>query len=180
MHHDEFVGEHAGGLLYMAGPTFTGRFSATRGPAASRRCRSGWRTPRPVSRLLDCRSENGRLPVESQLDHPVLRFEAWRRHAKSGGRCWGSSGLSCHGCRRRVLLEHSDPAVSQLPVIAAGGGTFARATLLPGSRGRGVATSWLQRGFFNRFWVTRFLIEGRMPGAAWSRPRAQSELYQRR
>ncbi|MDZ4687833.1 MAG: hypothetical protein SH850_22400 [Planctomycetaceae bacterium] len=171
----EFVGEHAGGLLYMAGPTFTGRFlsdARTSRVASLLPVRLADVAATEVSRLLDSPEREWPVAVvESQLDHPVLRFEAasdatreiWRTLP---GIVW-SYPVNGAVPTARVLLEHSDPAVSQLsgprPLLVAGHFGAGR-TLFAGFEG---TWRWRQAGrnaeFFNRFWVqvTRFLIEGR-------------------
>lgn len=171
----EFVGEHAGGLLYMAGPTHTTRFlsdARTRRLATLLPVRLADVAATEVSRLLESPEREWPLAVvESQLDHPVLRFEestaasldAWRRLP---GIIWSFPVLGAVPTAR-PLLEHSDPALSQLsgprPLLVAGHFGAGR-TLFAGFA---ETWRWRQVGhnaeFFNRYWVqvSRFLIEGR-------------------
>jgi hypothetical protein len=171
----EFVGEHAGGLLYMAGPTYTTRFLTdprTQRIASLLPVRLSDVAATEVSRLLESPEREWPVAVvEAQLDHPVLRFEAATAASREiwkllPGIVW-SFPVAGAVPTARVLLEHSDPAVSQLsgprPLLVAGHFGAGR-TLFVGFEG---TWRWRQAGrnaeFFNRYWVqvARFLIEGR-------------------
>lgn len=172
---DEFCKKHAGGVLYMAGPKFSGQFLTNE--------RTG-----KIRDLLPVRFEDvSALEVQSLLstnrtpwplrvtaanaEHPVLSFFADRRAnlerwESLPGIFWS---FPCEQARptTQVLLEHTDPTLRNSfgarPLLVAGR-AGAGHTLYLGFQG---VWRWRQAGrqaeFFDRFWIQaiRYLAEGR-------------------
>jgi len=171
----EFVGEHSGGLLYMAGPTFTTQFLAGARTGEIKSLlpvRLGDVVATDVATLLD--RGNREWPISivvANADHPVLRFhpevqrtvELWKRMP---GILW-SMPIKDAGPTATTLLTHADPtqvqAAGPRPLMLAGQYGTGR-TVFVGFEG---TWRWRQVGrnaeYFNRFWVqvARFLMEGR-------------------
>ncbi len=170
-----FVGDHAGGLLYMPGPVFGGPFlteprleefndllPVTLGDIGSLE----------VSSLLTTFNRPWSLGiVTANVDQPIMRFysdteETLDRWKRLPGIFWSFPAASAKPAAR-VLIEHTDPGLRRNDV--------ARPPLVTGSYGSGRTTylgfdgTWrwrtpgLDAEFFKRFWVqtTRYLIEGR-------------------
>lgn len=171
----EFVGEHSGGLLYLAGPTFTTQFlaSARTGEIKSLLpVRFGDVLATDVATLLDRGDREWPIQiVEPNADHPVLRFHPETRRSLElwklmPGVMW-SLPIHDAGPTATVLLTHADPTQMQAsglrPLMMAGQYGTGR-TVFVGFEG---TWRWRQVGrnaeYFNRFWVqaARFLIEGR-------------------
>lgn len=172
---EEFCKKHSGGVLYMAGPKYSGQFLTNE--------RTG-----KITELLPVRFEDvGALEVQSLLstnrtpwplrvtaanaDHPVLSFYSDRRENLSRweslpGIFWS---FPCEQARptTQVLLEHTDPTLRNSfgarPMMVAGR-AGAGHTLYLGFQG---VWRWRQAGrqaeFFDRFWIQsiRHLAEGR-------------------
>jgi hypothetical protein len=171
----EFVGEHAGGLLYMAGPMFTSAFVT--GPHTGEvkdllPVRFGDIAATDVTSLLESHDRDWALEVvTTSLDHPLMRFypesnrslDVWKTLP---GVLW-SFPVREPVPTASVLLEHSDPALTQLagprPLLVSGQFGGGR-TIFFGFDG---TWRWRQAGrnaeYFNRFWLqtVRFLVEGR-------------------
>ena len=171
----EFVREHSGGLLFMAGPINTGKFIM--GNSTSK-----FQEILPVN-LGDVAAMQAdalgatyetQWPlgvVASNVDRPIMRFfpdaaETLLQWKKMPGVFW-SFPASKPKPASRVLIEHSNPNLTrdQIP----------RPLLVTGQYGSGRTTyvgfdgtwRWRVRGydgeFFKRFWIqtTRYLVEGR-------------------
>lgn len=171
----EFVGEHAGGLLYMAGPTFTSQFLASARTGEIKTllpARFGDVAATNVASLLDSSDREWAINiVDAHSDHPVLRFhqetqrsqELWRMMP---GILW-SMPIKDAGPAATILLTHADPSQMQAsgprPLMLAGQFGTGR-TILMAFEG---TWRWRQVGrnaeYFNRFWLqaSRYLIEGR-------------------
>jgi von Willebrand factor type A domain len=171
----QFVGEHAGGLLYMAGPKHTNRLlmnSRTADFARLLPVSFGDFAALEVAALLSSNQRAWPLQVvPANGDHPVLQFypareESLRRWRSLPGVFWS---FPCQQAKptAEVLVEHSDPALAS----AAG----ARPLLVAGRSGAG-HTLWLgfngtwrwrkagqQAEYFDKFWIQaiRFLVAGR-------------------
>jgi hypothetical protein len=189
----QFVGDHAGGLLYMAGPKYTTRLLT--GPRTA-----------PLAALLPVEFGDlaaGELAtltsgstrawpfvvVPANADHPVLRLRAGREQSL---RQWGSlPGIfwSFRSQRARptaeVLLEHSD--------VTLGAGSSARPLLVAGRYGAGLTLylgfgdTWRWRSaqdnaeLFDKFWIqtVRFLAGGRsLAGHRRGTLQADQERYE--
>ncbi len=184
----KWVGEQGGGLLFAAGPMYTGKWIQQPGA-------QGLRAMLPVSFAMEqaldleglVRPATRPWPMRftaDAADHPVLRL------ASTGGGDVGSEGgvSGSEGRRRgiegaaglywsfpaqavrpgaRGLIEHSDPAVrgseGQRPILAAGQYGPGRTLYL------GIDSTWRWRSlghdseYFDRFWMQclRYLVEGR-------------------
>ena len=170
-----FCKNKAGGLLYMAGPHFTGEFvtlNRLQGIRSILPVRLGDSQYIASSDALAFASENSlaaMLLVKHNLDHPVLSFHAdpaenESRWASMPGIYWSFPALAGKPTAR-VLMERGDQvgAEGNIPLIATG--RYGAGTVLylgfPGTwRWR---PAGLQAQFFDRFWiqVVRFLIENR-------------------
>jgi len=171
----EFVRDHSGGLLYMAGPSYTSRFL---GGARTEKLREilpvrfGDLAAIDVESLLQSEDRDWPLGiVERSLDHPLMRFypelnrslDAWKLFP---GIIWSYPVREAIPAST-VLLEHTDPALNQVhgprPLLVSGQFGSGR-TIFAGFDG---TWRWRQAGknaeFFNRFWLQtiRFLVEGR-------------------
>jgi uncharacterized membrane protein len=171
----EFVRDHSGGLLFMAGPSFTSRFL---GGARTEKVRDllpvrfGDVAAIDVEALLQSEDRDWPLGiVERSLDHPLMRFypeinrslDAWKLFP---GIIWSYPVREAIPAST-VLLEHTDPALNQIngprPLLVSGQFGSGR-TIFAGFDG---TWRWRQAGrnaeFFNRFWLQtiRFLVEGR-------------------
>ncbi len=172
---EEFCKKHSGGVLYMAGPKYSGQFLTNE--------RTG-----KIKDLLPVRFEDvSALEVQSLLstnrtpwplrvtaanaDHPVLSFYSDRRENLSRweslpGIFWS---FPCEQAKptTQILLEHTDPTLRNSfgarPMMVAGRAGVGH-TLYLGFQG---VWRWRQAGrqaeFFDRFWVQsiRHLAEGR-------------------
>lgn len=171
----EFVRDHSGGLLYMAGPSYTSRFL---GGARTEKVREilpvlfGDVAAIDVESLLQSEDRDWPLGiVERGLDHPLMRFypeisrthDAWKLFP---GIIWSYPVREAIPAST-VLLQHTDPALNQIngprPLLVSGQFGSGR-TIFAGFDG---TWRWRQAGrnaeFFNRFWLqtVRFLVEGR-------------------
>jgi len=171
----EFVRDHSGGLLFMAGPSFTSRFLSDARTAKARELlpvRFGDVAAIDVEALLQSEDRDWPLGiVERSLDHPLMRFypevnrslDVWKLFP---GIIWSYPVREAIPAST-VLLEHTDPALNQVhgprPLLVSGQFGSGR-TIFAGFDG---TWRWRQAGrnaeFFNRFWLQtiRFLVEGR-------------------
>ncbi len=170
-----FVREHSGGLLYMPGPVFSGRFltsSQTSGIKELLPVQLGDVGSMEVNSLLSTNNREWPLAiVPSNTDQPIMRFfsdaqQTLLQWKKLPGTYWSFPALAPKPAAR-VLIEHSDPTLRRREV--------ARPLLVTGHFGSGRTTylgfdgtwRWRTKGldaeFFKRFWIqtTRYLVEGR-------------------
>jgi len=171
----EFVREHSGGLLFMAGPINTGKFimgnstgtiqdllPVSLGDVAAMQADAlgaSYETQWPLG------------VVAANVDRPIMRFfpdasESLLQWKKMPGVFW-SFPASKPKPASRVLIEHSNPNLSRDQVP--------RPLLVTGQSGSGRTTyvgfdgtwRWRVKGYdgeyFKRFWIqtTRYLVEGR-------------------
>lgn len=171
----QFVGEHSGGLLFMAGPKHSGRFLT--GPRTSE-----FQKVLPVSfgdvgamEVASLLTTNQRAwplkVVQSNADHAIMRFypdrqETLQRWETLPGIFWSFPSQGPKPTAQ-VLLEHSDPTLRSVegsrPLIVAGRYGSGH-TLYLGMNG---TWRWRRAGrqaeFFDKFWIqsVRYLVEGR-------------------
>ncbi|MED5584970.1 MAG: VWA domain-containing protein [Verrucomicrobiota bacterium] len=171
----QFVREHSGGLLYMPGPVFAGRFltnSRTKGLAELLPVELGDVGGMEVNSLLSPNNREWSLAVvASNADQPIMRFfndvqQTLMQWKKLPGTYWSFPALRAVPAAR-VLIEHSDATLRRREV--------ARPLLVTGQFGSGRTTylgfdgtwRWRTKGldaeFFKRFWIQtiRYLVEGR-------------------
>ncbi|HEY2411183.1 MAG TPA: hypothetical protein VGI40_03015 [Pirellulaceae bacterium] len=171
----QFVSEHAGGVLFMAGPQFTTELLASASAAK-------------LSALLPVKiGDLANLEIESltaanqtawplrlfpaNADHPALKFspdrnENQRRWQSLPGVLWSLPAVDATPAAQ-ILVEHTNPALAiagkPRPLIIAGR-YGAGNTLYLGFSG---TWRWRSAGeqaeFFDKFWIqaVRFLVEGR-------------------
>jgi hypothetical protein len=171
----QFVGDHAGGLLYMAGPKFSGRFLGSPRTAKVKDIlpvRLGDVGAMEVQNLLASNTRAWPLAiVDANVDMPIMRFESdpidsMNRWKSLPGIYWSFPSEGPKPAAR-VLIEHSDPTLRRLsgsrPLLVTGQYGSGRTVYL----GFNGTWRWRKVGhnaeFFKRFWVqsTRYLIEGR-------------------
>ena len=171
----EFVGEHAGGLLYLSGPSFTSQFvtgSRTSEIRPLLPVRFGDVAATDVSSLLESNDREWAMSVvDANLDHPLMRFHAEQQRSLDvwkvlPGILW-SFPIKDAVPAASVMLSHSDPVLMQAsgprPLLVSGQYGAGR-TIFVGFDG---TWRWRQTGrnaeYFNRFWVqtARYLIESR-------------------
>ncbi len=171
----EFVGEHAGGLLYLSGPSFTSQFVTSPRTSEIRPLlpvRFGDVAATDVSSLLETNDREWAMSVvDANLDHPLMRFHPEQNRSLDvwktlPGILW-SFPIKDAVPAASVMLSHSDPALMQV--------SGPRPLLVAGQYGAGRTVfvafdgtwRWRQAGrnaeYFNRFWVqtARYLIESR-------------------
>ncbi len=171
----QFIGEHAGGFLYMAGPKFSGRFLASEKTKKLRDIlpvRFGDVRAMEVESLLQSNSRSWRLGIiEANVDQPIMRF--YPEQTKTLDRWKALPGIYWSFPARepkpaaRTLIEHSDPTLRTVD--------GSRPLLVTGQYGSGRSVyvgfngtwRWRRVGhnseFFKRFWIQsiRYLVEGR-------------------
>ncbi|MEX2173110.1 MAG: VWA domain-containing protein [Pirellulaceae bacterium] len=171
----QFVGEHSGGLLFMAGPKHSGRLLTNARTAE-------FATLLPVSfgdvgalEVAALLSSNQRAwplkVVPANADHPTMRFyperqETLRRWETLPGIFWSFPSKDAKPTAQ-VLLEHGDPTLRSVegsrPLLVAGRYGSGH-TLYLGFNG---TWRWRRAGrqaeFFDKFWIQsiRYLVEGR-------------------
>ncbi|HUT37219.1 MAG TPA: vWA domain-containing protein [Planctomycetota bacterium] len=172
----KFVGDHAGGLLWQAGPKYTVRF------LTAHRTREV-RTLLPV-RLGDFTEADLRLLSETHTrpwparvtaagtDHPLLVFD---KDPQVNAQIWEAMpgiywSFPSHGVKpgTTTLLEHGDPRLrvkeEWRPLLVASQYGAGRCLYL------GFNSTWrwrkLGERYFDQFWVqaVRYLVEGRLMG----------------
>jgi hypothetical protein len=171
----EFVGQHGGGLFYMAGPKYTGQLLTTERTAGIARLLPvtfGDLKAQQVTALLATNQRAWPLSVPAASgDHPLLRFFPDREETVS---LWNSLpgvlwSFPCQEAKptAQVLVEHSDPTLR--------GRSGGRPLLVSGRFGAGQTVylgmegtwRWRKAGrqaeFFDKFWVqaVRSLVAGR-------------------
>ena len=171
----QFVGEHAGGFLYLAGPKFSGRFLAGDKMIGMRDIlpvRFGDVRAMEVESLLGNNSRAWDLGVvASNVDQPIMRFfpEAERsleRWKKMPGIFWSFPAQQSKPASR-TLIEHTDPNLRDVngsrPLLVTGQYGSGRTVYL----GFNGTWRWRQTGanseYYKRFWIqmVRYLVEGR-------------------
>jgi len=171
-----FLGEHAGGFLYIAGPKYASRFlvdSKTRGIRELLPVRLGDAVSIETDSLTAKNSREWPLAVvPANLDHPIMRFDTelqanktqWERMP---GIYWSFPALDPKPAAR-LLVEHSDPNLRRShgarPLLVSGQFGSGR-TVYMGFNG---TWRWRQLGkdaeFFNKYWIQmcRYLVEGKL------------------
>jgi hypothetical protein len=171
----QFVGEHSGGLLFMAGPKHSGRLLT--GPRTSELAKVlpvsfGDVGALEVAALLSTNQRAWPLKVvPANVDHPTMRFyperqETLQRWETLPGIFWSFPSKDAKPTAQ-VLLEHSDPTLRSVegsrPLLVAGRYGSGH-TLYLGFNG---TWRWRRAGrqaeFFDKFWIqaVRYLVEGR-------------------
>jgi len=170
-----FCSDHAGGILYMAGPKYAGRFldnERTRGMRGILPVRLGDVGAMEVASLLATNSRAWPLgAVRKNIGQPIMRFYAEEERSFSRwetlpGVYWSFPAQEAKPAAR-VLIEHSDPTLRRTegsrPLLVTGQYGSGR-TVYIGFNG---TWRWRRIGpnaeFFRRFWIqtTRYLVEGR-------------------
>jgi hypothetical protein len=171
----EFVGDHSGGLLFMAGPKYSGRLLTN-----ARTAELGKLLPisfgdvgaLEVAALLSTNQRAWPMKVvPANIDHPVMQFypereETLRRWETLPGIFWSFPSSDAKPTAQ-VLVEHSDPTLRSVegsrPLMVAGRYGSGH-TLYLGFNG---TWRWRKAGrqaeFFDKFWIQtiRYLVEGR-------------------
>ena len=171
----QFVGEHSGGLLFMAGPKHSGRLLTS-----PRTSEFGKVLPvsfgdvgaLEVAALLSTNQRSWPVKVvPANADNPVMRFyperdETLRRWETLPGIFWSFPSKDAKPTAQ-VLVEHSDPTLRSVegsrPLMVAGRYGSGH-TLYLGFNG---TWRWRKAGrqaeFFDKFWIQaiRYLVEGR-------------------
>jgi hypothetical protein len=170
-----FVGEHSGGLLFMAGPKHSGRMLTSPRTAEMQKLMPvsfGDVGAFEVAALLSSNQRAWPLKVvAANADHPVMRFypdraETLQRWETLPGIFWSFPSQEPKPTAT-VLLEHSDPTLRSVegsrPLLVAGRYGSGH-TLYLGFNG---TWRWRRAGrqaeFFDKFWIqsVRYLVEGR-------------------
>ena len=170
-----FVGEHSGGLLFMAGPKHSGRMLTSPRTAEMQKLMPvsfGDVGALEVAALLSSNQRAWPLKVvAANADHPVMRFypdraETLQRWETLPGIFWSFPSQEPKPTAT-VLLEHSDPTLRSVegsrPLLVAGRYGSGH-TLYLGFNG---TWRWRRAGrqaeFFDKFWIqaVRYLVEGR-------------------
>ena len=171
----QFVGEHAGGLLFMAGPKHSGRLLTNARTSELQKLLPvsfGDVGALEVASLLSTNQRAWPLDVvEANVDHPVMRFypdrqETLQRWETLPGIFWSFPSKEPKPTAQ-VLLEHSDPTLREVegarPLMVSGRYGSGH-TLYLGFNG---SWRWRRAGrqaeFFDKFWIqaVRYLVEGR-------------------
>lgn len=171
----QFCSEHAGGVLYMAGPKYSGRFlddPQTRQMRDVLPVRLGDVGAMEVASLLAANTRAWPLGiVRKNVGRPIMRFypeeeRSARRWETLPGIFWSFPAEAAKPAAR-VLVEHSDPTLRRAegsrPLLVTGQYGSGR-TVYIGFNG---SWRWRRVGpnaeFYRRFWIqtTRYLVEGR-------------------
>jgi hypothetical protein len=171
----QFVGEHSGGLLFMAGPKHSGRLLTNARTSEFQKVLPvsfGDVGAMEVASLLSTNQRAWPLKVvQANADHPAMRFypdrqETLQRWETLPGIFWSFPSQGPKPTAQ-VLLEHSDPTLRSVegsrPLIVAGRYGSGH-TLYLGMNG---TWRWRRAGrqaeFFDKFWIqsVRYLVEGR-------------------
>jgi von Willebrand factor type A domain len=170
-----FVGEHSGGLLFMAGPKHSGRMLTSPRTSEMQKLMPvsfGDVGALEIAALLSTNQRAWPLKVvAANADHPVMRFypdraETLQRWETLPGIFWSFPSQEPKPAAT-VLLEHSDPTLRSVegsrPLLVAGRYGSGH-TLYLGFNG---TWRWRRAGrqaeFFDKFWIqsVRYLVEGR-------------------
>ncbi len=169
----EFVGKRAGGLLYMAGPKYTGLFLSLKKTGGLRDMlpvRFGDAGEIEVARLGISNRQAWPLEIVlSSVDHPIMSF--YKDIEESSGLWRSFPGVYWSFPTKqakpttRVLLEHGNETLPDAPrPLLVSGRYGAGNTVYMGFNG---TWRWRRIGrqaeYFDRFWIqaTRFLVETR-------------------
>jgi len=171
----EFVGERAGGLLFMAGPRYSGQFLTHPRTKLFRDLlpiEFGDVARLEVEQLLDSNSRRWQLDVvPASADEPIMRFyedpvASQARWEQLPGFYWS---LASKGAKpgAKVLLERTDSALKQPTRALLVTGRYGGRTAFMGFHG-----TWRWRrtpetvDVYKRFWLqtVRYLVEGRSLG----------------
>jgi hypothetical protein len=171
----EFGSRHAGGVLYMAGPKFAGRFldnASTRGIRDILPVTFGDVGAMEVASLLAANSRAWPLGVvERNLDHDIMSFFGTPRENRDRwktlpGIYWSFPAAHAKTLAR-TLVDHTDPTLrtpdGPRPLMVTGYSGAGRVAYL----GFNGTWRWRRVGpnakFFRDFWIrtTRYLLEGR-------------------
>lgn len=171
----QFVGEHAGGLLFMAGPKFASGLLTNQRTAEFAKLLPvsfGDIGALEVAALLSTHQRSWPLKmIPANVDNPVLRFypereETLHRWETLPGIFWSFPSKDARPTAE-VLVEHSDPTLRSVegsrPLLVAGRYGSGH-TLYIGFNG---TWRWRKAGrqaeFFDKFWIQaiRYLVEGR-------------------
>lgn len=170
-----FVGDHAGGLLYMPGPVYGGPFLTEPRLAEFKELLPvtlGDIGSLEVASLLTTFNRPWPLGiVTANVDQPIMRFysdteETLDRWKRLPGIFWSFPAAAAKPASR-VLIEHTDPGLrsndTARPLLVTGNYGSGRTTYLGFDGTWRWRTPGLDAEFFKRFWVqtTRYLIEGR-------------------
>ena len=173
---EKFVGSHAGGLLWVAGPKFSTRFLSyyrSRDVRDLLPVRLGDLSGADIRLLVRSASREWPIRVTAEgSDHPLLVFDKdpqvnERLWAAMPGVYWSFPALAPKP-GAQTLIEHSDPRLrtkdGARPLLVAGRYGGGRTLYL------GFHSTWrwrkLGERYFDRFWVQsiRYLVEGRLVG----------------
>lgn len=173
---ERFLDEHAGGLLYMAGPKHTARFMThftTRAIADLLPIRLGQLSAVDVESLETTHTRDWPMRLTSLgVDHPVLQLAD---DSQSNKALWPTMpgvywSFPLRGAKpaSKVIIEHSDPRLRRSegarPLMVSGQFGPGRSLYI------GFSGTWRWRRvgeqYFDRFWIkaVRHLIEGRLLG----------------
>lgn len=173
---ERFVGEHGGGLMWVAGPKHTARFLTYNRTEPIRQLlpvRTGRLDAADVESLVTTHTNQWPLRITADgADHAMMRFD---RDPAVNRRIWEAMpGIywSFPADRAKlgatVLLEHSDPRLNTpdggRPLLVAGQFGPGRTVYL------GFSGTWRWRKlgarYFDQFWIqsVRYLVEGRLVG----------------
>lgn len=171
----QFAGEHAGGVLFMAGPKHAGTFltsARTSGLRDILPVRFGDVGELELKNLLTTSQRAWPMRIVApNVDHPVMSFypdrqETLRRWETLPGIFWSFPAQETKPTAT-VLAEHGDPSLRTVeaarPLLVAGR-YGAGHTLYLGFNG---SWRWRKAGrqaeFFDKFWIqiVRYLVEGR-------------------
>lgn len=189
----KFVGEHSGGLLFMAGPKHSGRFLTGAQTSEFQKVLPvsfGDVGAMEVASLLTTNQRAWPLKVvQANADHPIMRFypnrqESLQRWETLPGIFWSFPSQGPKPTAQ-VLLEHSDPTLRSVegsrPLIVAGRYGSGH-TLYLGMNG---TWRWRRAGrqaeFFDKFWIqsVRYLVEGRsLEGRRRGRLSTDRDVYE--
>jgi len=189
----QFVGDHAGGVLFMAGPKFTARMLTTNRTSTFRDIlpvKFGDVAAMEIQFMLTTNSQAWPLKVApSGMDHPVMTFysdrqQTLQRWETLPGIFWSFPSEQPKPTSQ-VLIEHSDPTLRKVE--------GSRPLLVSGRYGAGQVLylgfngtwRWRKAGnqaeFFDRFWIqaVRFLVESRsLEGRRRGNVQTDRDLYE--
>lgn len=171
-----YLGEHGGGLLYMAGPKHAGRFlisGRTRGVRQLLPVEFANLASMDVQSLIKSFAKQWPLrAVAANLDHPILGFTSdmrvnQARWDKMPGVYWSFPASQAIPAAR-VLIEHGDPSLrsrdGRRPLVVAGQYGPGRTVYT------GFDSTWRWRRvgkeneYYNKYWIqtVRYLVDGRL------------------